>query len=309
MERTVTILTPTSPYDFDLTGGYATYFRGHYGADWFQAGVFRRLLDLDNRLCLAKVRSLGTMDSPRLELELQCTALNDSVVFEAQSQVARLLGIGQNLTPFYQMAYEEPSLANLVRGLRGLHLPQTLSVWEALVCAILGQQVSAHMAHMLRTLFIQTYGFSLKESGVTYHTFPRPEAILQAGVGGLRSIKLGKRKAQFIADIADTLVSGERDLERLRALPDEEIIRSLTSIPGVGPWTAQWVLIRGFCRPDAFPHGDLAFRRYLGLLLNYGSPLHPEEALNCSRRWSPFRSYVTTYVFAAARSGRFHELS
>jgi len=308
MERTVTILTPTSPYDFDLTGAYVTYFRGHYGADWFQAGVFRRLLDLDNRLCLAKVRSLGTVDSPSLELELQCTALNDSVVSEAQNQVAWLLGIDQDLVPFYRMAYKDPFLAKFARGLRGLLIPQTVSVWEALIFAILGQQVSAHMAHMLRTLFIQAYGFSLKESGVTYHTFPRPEAILRAGVGGLRSIKLGKRKAQFIADIADTFVSGERDLERLRALPDEEIIRSLTRIPGVGPWTAQWVLIRGLCRPDAFPNEDLAFRRYLGLLLKCGSPLRPEEALNYSHGWSPFRSYVTTYVFAAARSGRFNEV-
>jgi len=248
------------------------------------------------------------VDSPSLELELQGTTLNDSVVSEAQSQVAWLLGIDQDLAPFYRMAYKDPFLAKFARGLKGLHIPQTVSVWEALVFAILGQQVSAHMAHMLRTLFIQTYGFSLKESGITYHTFPSPKAILQAGEGGLRSIKLGKRKAQFIADIADTLVSGERDLERLRALPDEEIIRSLTCIPGVGPWTGQWVLIRGLCRPDAFPHGDLALRRSLGLLLKCGSSLQPEEALNYSYGWSPFRSYVTTYVFAAARSGRFHEL-
>jgi DNA-3-methyladenine glycosylase II len=305
MERTVTTLTPTSPYDFDLTGAYATYFRGHYGADWFKAGVFRRLLDLDNRLCLASVRSLGTMDSPSLEVELQCSALNDSIVSEAQRQVARLLGIDQDLAPFYQMAYEDPFLAKFARELRGLHIPQTVSVWEALVFAILGQQISTHMARMLRTLFTQIYGSPLRESGITYHAFPRPEAISQAGVGGLRSIKLSKRKAQFIVDIAGTLVSGERNLEGLRALPDEEIIRSLTSIPGVGSWTAQWMLIRAFCRPDAFPNGDLALRRYLGLLLNCGSPLHTGEALHYAHGWSPFRSYVTTYVFAAARSGRF----
>lgn len=308
MERTITTLTPTSPYDFDLTGAYVTYFRGHYGADWFQAGAFRRLLDLGDCLCLATVRSLGTVDLPSLELELQCTAVNDSVVSEAQSQVARLMGIDQDLALFYRMAYRDTFLAKLARGLRGLHIPQTVSVWEALVFAILGQQVSAHMAQMLRTLFIQAYGRSLKESGTTYHTFPRPEAILQAGEGGLQSIKLGKRKARFILDIADTIVSGERDLERLRALPDEEVIHSLTRIPGVGPWTAQWVLIRGLCRPDAFPNGDLAFRRYLGVLLKRGSSLHPEEALDYSYGWSPFRSYVTTYAFAAARSGRFREL-
>ena len=133
--------------------------------------------------------------------------------------------------------------------------------------------------------------------------------IVQAGAGGLHSIKLGKRKARLIADIAHTLVSGDRNLEGLRAMPDEEIIGNLTCIPGVGPWTVQWVLIRAFCRPDAFPHGDLALRRYLGLLLNNSTPLGTDEALKCSLGWSPFRSYVTTYVFSAARSGRFQEFA
>ncbi len=309
MEKTITTLAPVPPYDFDLTAAYATYFRGHYGTEWFHDGVFRRLLDVGDRLCLIEVRSLGTVDSPSLEMELKSAALNDAVVSEARSQTALLLGVSQDLDPFYKMAFKDSVLTPLARDLRGLHIPQTVCVWEALVFAILGQQVSSHMAHNLRTLLVQTYGLSIHESGVTYYTFPRPEVLMGAGVEGLHSIKLGERKAQFIFDIAAMVASGERDLESLRALPDEEVIRTLTSIRGVGPWTAQWLLIRGLCRPDAFPHGDLALQRSLGLLLRDGSPFRPQEALKYSRRWSPFRSYVTTYIFAAARSGRFPELS
>jgi DNA-3-methyladenine glycosylase II len=290
MKQTITTLAPVPPYDFDLTAAYATYFRGHYGTEWFHDGVFRRLLDVGDRLCLIEVRSLGTVDSPSLEMELKSTALNDAVVSEARSQTALLLGVSQDLAPFYKMAFKDSVLTPLARDLRGLHIPQTVCVWEALVFAILGQQVSSHMAHNLRTLLVQTYGLSIHESGVTYHTFPRPEVLMGAGVEGM-------------------VASGERDLESLRALPDEEVIRTLTSIRGVGPWTAQWLLIRGLCRPDAFPHGDLALQRSLGLLLRDGSPFRPQEALKYSRRWSPFRSYVTTYIFAAARSGRFPELS
>ena len=69
-------------------------------------------------------------------------------------------------------------------------------------------------------------------------------------------------------------------------------------------WTAQWLLIRGLGRTDGFPHGDLALARTLGQLLGNQRPPWPNEALDYSRRWSPFRSYVTTYIFAAARSGR-----
>jgi DNA-3-methyladenine glycosylase II len=162
---------------------------------------------------------------------------------------------------------------------------------------------------MVRTLLIQTYGSSAEVEGVTYHAFPRPEAILEAGVEGLRAIKFSATKAEYIVDIATKVDSGELDLDSLQYQSDEEVVRTLMSIRGVGLWTAQWLLIRALGRPDGFPHGDLALQRLLGLLVSGSPPLSPEEALDYSRRWSPFRSYVTTYLFAAARSGRFTSLS
>ncbi len=309
MERSITTLTPLPPYDFDLTAAYATYFRVHYGAESFQNDVFRRLLDLGDRLCLASVRSLGTVDSPVLEVELRGPSLDETALSGARRQVAFLLGVDQDLLPFCEMARKDPMLSPLARGLRGLHIPQTASMYEALVLAILGQRISSHVARVLRTLLIQTYGLCLEMSATTYHTFPRPEALMAAGVEGLRSIKLGTAKAQHIVDIAARVVSGELNLESLRSRPDEEVIRILTGIRGVGLWTAQWLLIRALGRTDGFPHTDLALRRTLGLALKDGGPLRPAEALMCSQRWSPYRSFVTTYLFAAIRSGSFPELS
>jgi DNA-3-methyladenine glycosylase II len=207
------------------------------------------------------------------------------------------------------MAMNNSALEPLVLGLRGLHVPHTASVYEALVLAILGQQISSHVARMVRTLLIQTYGPSVEASGVTYYTFPRPEAIVAAGVDGLRGIKLSARKAEYIVDISARVVSGELDLEGLQHQPKEEVVRTLLSIRGVGLWTAEWLLIRALGRADGFPYGDLALQRLLGFLVNGGPSLSPEAAQEYSRRWSPCRSYVTTYLFAAARSGRFARLS
>ena len=73
---------------------------------------------------------------------------------------------------------------------------------------------------------------------------------------------------------------------------------------GVGPWTAHWLLIRAFDRPDGFPEGDLAVQRSLGALYNdEGRRLTPQEAVDLSVRWRPYRSYLVTYMFAAARQG------
>ena len=76
----------------------------------------------------------------------------------------------------------------------------------------------------------------------------------------------------------------------------------------MGEWTAQWLLIRSFGRSDGFPCGDLALQRTISLLVGGGNILSPHQTLECSRRWSPFRSYVTAYLFAALRSGRLPDL-
>ena len=310
MEQVIVTLTATPPYDFELTAAAATSFRGHYGTEIFQDGIFRRLLDLgDNRLCLASAFSRGTVESPRLQVELTGAALDEDIVVEACRQVSWILGIDQDLAPFYGMALQEPTLATLVRGMKGLHVPHTTSVYEALILAILGQQVNSHVARLLCNLLIQTFGPSAQVAGVTYHAFPRPEALVAAGVDGLRSIKFSARKAQYILDIAGRVTSGELDLEGLHTRSDEDVTHTLTGIRGVGLWTAQWLLIHALGRTDGFPHNDLALQRTLGILLKGGTPLRPEEALECSRRWSPFRSYVTTYLFAAIRSGRLTLLS
>lgn len=303
MKRTAVTLRPTSPYNFDLTAAYATYFRGRYGGDIFEGGVFQRLLDLGDRLCLASIRSSGTIDLPSLEIELIAPALDDTAITKAQNQIAWIMGIDQDITPFYHLAQNDSILASIVQAFRGLHIPHAASVYEALVLAILGQQISSHVARVLRTLLIETYGPTLEVSGIIYHSFPHPDDLMTAGVDGLRALGFSARKSQYITDISAKLIAGQLNLEELRIQPDEEVIRRLTNIRGVGLWTIHWLFIRALGRTDGFPHGDLALCRILSKLLNAGIPLKPEEALEYSYRWSPFRSYVTAYLFAATRSG------
>jgi len=304
MKETSISLTPVPPYSFDLTAAYATYFQGEYGTVRFVDGVFQQLLVIQDRRCLVSVRSAGSVEAPELEVKIESADLTEPMVSKARSQAGLLLGADQDLSPFYRMVFKDEALTPIVKDLVGLHVPQTASVWEALIFAILGQQISAHMARTLRNLLVQTYGLSIKTPNGTCYSFPDHETIANAGVDRLRSIKIGSQKARYITDIAATIARGELDLEGLRNKPDEEVIRILTGIRGVGPWTAQWLLIRGLSRPDGFPDGDLALRRTMGIVFKDGSPFNPQDAREYSRRWSPYRSYVTAYLFAAARSDR-----
>ena len=301
-------ITPTAPYDFDLTVGSMTFFQARHAADMFEDGVLRRALLLIDKPALLSVRSVGSVEQPRLAVEVSGDNLTRAHIDAALLVVRRMLATDADISAFYELALNDPHLPPLVRNMRGLRPTCAPTAYEALVLAILGQQISTHVARMLRNLIIETYGDRITIGGETLHSFPRPQMLAEAGVDELRAIKFSRRKAEYIADISQQIVCGELSLDAMRELPDDEIVSSLMALRGVGAWTAHWMLIRAFGRPDGFPHGDLALQRMMGILVGDGAPMPPEEALAYSERWSPYRSWVTAYMFGAGRAGRFAEI-
>ena len=303
MDQAETTIKPVAPFDFDLTAGYHTYFRGRYGTDSLDQGVYRRLLDLGGRLALASVRSVGSVERPELSIEVQGEALSDNDVAAAARQVSWLLGAEQDLSSFYRVAGTDPALRRITERFYGLHLTHTASVFEALVLAILGQQVATAMARMVRTLLIETYGPRQTIAGETHYAFPRPDSLQAATVEDLRRLKLSQRKAEYVRGIAAAALDGAGWLEGLHHLGDDAVVERVTQLRGVGPWTAQWVLVRALGRPDAFPSGDLALQRAISGLYFTGEKLSAAEVEDFSRRWSPCRAYATAYMFTALRAG------
>ena len=295
------LLHPTPPFDFELTAGYHTYFQARSGADSMDGDVYRRLLDLDGKLVLASAQSTGSVDAPEIAVELRGESLTDSEAELAASQLQWMLGTGQDLEPFYSLAASDPPLAELSEKFRGLHLPRTATLFESLVLAVLGQQISASVARAMRLLMIERFGISTEFDCVTYYSFPRPEVIGASSPEELRTLKLTQRKSEYIHGIAVAALQPE--WAGLTELPDEELVSRLVQMRGIGRWTAQWALVRGLARPDALPLGDLALRRGVSRLLRDGEPVTDAEVEQLAERWRPWRSYATAYLFAAMRSG------
>ena len=302
-------ITPTAPYDFDLTVGSMTYFQARHAADMFEDGLLRRVLSLGGKPALVSVRSVGSVDEPQLAVEARGDGLTKADADEAQRIIRRMLATDADIAAFYDMALDDEHLAPLVRNMHGLRPTCAPTAYEALVLAILGQQISTHVARMLRNLIIETYGERIVIDGETLHAFPHPETLADAGVEGLRAIKFSGRKAEYITGISERIARGELSLEAMRDLPDAELVDGLVALRGVGAWTAHWMLIRAYGRPDGFPHGDLALQRMMGELVGDGSQMPPDDALAYSERWAPYRSWVTAYMFGAGRMGRFAEIA
>ena len=303
MDRLTASIKPVAPFNFELTAGYHTYFQSRYGTDTMEDGVYRRLLDLDDKLVLASVRSIGTLDAPELALELQGPELSPDDVESATGRVSWLLGVDQGLAPFYELGRADQAMAGLVEQFYGLHLPHTASVFEALVLAVLGQQISTSVARIIRTLLIETFGPSAEFDGETYYAFPRPASIWASSPAELHTMKLTQRKSEYVHGLAESALDPEMGLERLEELTDREIVEKLVALRGVGIWTAQWALIRAVGRPDALPLGDLALRRVVSRLFMHGEDVNDAKVEEIAQRWSPYRTYATVYLFSALRTG------
>ena len=303
MDRLTASIKPVPPFNFELTAGYHTYFQSRYGTDTMEDGVYRRLLDLDDKLVLASVRSIGTLDAPELVLELQGPELSPDDVESATDRVSWLLGVDQDLAPFYELGRADQAMAGLVEQFYGLHLPHTASVFEALVLAVLGQQISTSVARIIRTLLIETFGPSAEFDGEIYYAFPRPASIWASSPAELHTMKLTQRKSEYVHGLAGSALDPEMGLERLEELTDREIVEKLVALRGVGMWTAQWALIRAVGRPDALPLGDLALRRVVSRLFMDGEDVNDAKVEEIAQRWSPYRTYATVYLFSALRTG------
>ena len=303
MDRLTVSIKPVPPFNFELTAGYHTYFQNRYGTDTMEDGVYRRLIDLDDKLVLASVRSIGTLEAPELALELQGPELSPDDVESATDRVSWLLGVDQGLAPFYELGRADQAMAGLVEQFYGLHLPHTASVFEALVLAVLGQQISTNVARIIRTLLIETFGPSAEFDGETYYAFPRPASIWASSPAELHTMKLTQRKSEYVHGLAGSALDPEMGLECLEELTDREIVEKLVALRGVGMWTAQWVLIRAVGRPDALPLGDLALRRVVSRLFMDGDDVNDAKVEEIAQRWSPYRTYATVYLFSALRTG------
>ena len=303
MDRLTASIKPVPPFNFELTAGYHTYFQSRYGTDTMEDGVYRRLIDLDDKLVLASVRSIGTLEAPELALELQGSELSPDDVESATDRVSWLLGVDQGLAPFYELGRADQAMAGLVEQFYGLHLPHTASVFEALVLAVLGQQISTNVARIIRTLLIETFGPSAEFDGETYYAFPRPASIWASSPAELHTMKLTQRKSEYVHGLAGSALDPEMGLECLEELTDREIVEKLVALRGVGMWTAQWVLIRAVGRPDALPLGDLALRRVVSHLFMDGEDVNDAKVEEIAQRWSPYRTYATVYLFSALRTG------
>jgi len=173
----------------------------------------------------------------------------------------------------------------------GLRLPSGWDGFEIAVRAIIGQQVSVAAARTVAARLAQRFGQALPTAFAPglEHLFPTPEALADAD---LTAIGLTRARAETIRTMARALLDGHVDFKPERTLDD--FTARWVALPGIGPWTAQYIAMRALGHPDAFPAEDLVLQRALP---NDGSRLSAKVLSGHAETWRPWRAYAVIHLW------------
>jgi len=190
----------------------------------------------------------------------------------------------------------DEALAPLVAARPGLRVPGAYDGFELAVRAVLGQQVSVAAARTLAGRLAARYGTPLaageplSPAGPLTTLFPAPADLAEADLTGL-GLTTGRQ--QTLRALAAACADGRLDLGP--GTDPDEAAAALAELPGIGPWTTAYILLRAAADPDAFPGTDLGLRREMARL--GCEPGH-------DRRWRPWRAYAAMYLWTSPDEGR-----
>lgn len=179
----------------------------------------------------------------------------------------------------------------------GLRVPGALDGFELAVRAVLGQQITVAAARTLAQRLVNHFGEAIDTPFDTLtRLFPTPQALAQADGDALGQLGIVRQRQAAIVALARAVAEHGLLLHGSADVPST--IAALKALPGIGDWTAQYIAMRALRWPDAFPAGDVALHKALGVQ-GLRHPAREAEAL--SQAWKPWRSYAVVRAWAAGR--------
>jgi DNA-3-methyladenine glycosylase II len=212
---------------------------------------------------------------------------------DAAAEIGRLLGLPFDLGLFGSWAAEDRVLGPVVELLPGFRPTLNPQPFESLVVAITTQQISLRAAAAIRGNLVRAYGV---QHEVAWE-FPTRERIRELRPRHFTPLGFSRAKAEYVLELAHS----DLDLDGLALLDDDEVIARITSVRGLGRWTADWFLARHLARPHAWPAGDLGLRKAVATFYAAGDPLSIQEVRRMSERFAPFENLSAQFLLAGAR--------
>lgn len=268
-------LTPVPPFDFGKT----------------------RAVEIEGYIVVFRVMAEGTVAEPRLACALWSDQpITDAVREAVRDRIAFHLSIADDLAPFYAIGQDDPPFAPVVAQLYGYHQVKFLTPFENAAWAILSQRTPMATARKTRQALIERYGGTLTVADETYRAFPTAARLATTNPDDLLAIVPNLRKAPYLHAVAQAF--DDVDEIWLRTAPYEDVEAWLRRIPGIGAWSAAFILIRGLGRMNTVTTEDALLRAAAKV---YGPPAGTVTGITeLARRYGPNQGYWAHYLRAYA---------
>jgi AraC family transcriptional regulator, regulatory protein of adaptative response / DNA-3-methyladenine glycosylase II len=255
------------------------------GVEEGDATTYRRALLLPHGEATVRLRDAGD------HVAADLTLADPRDVVPAVARVRRLLDLDADSAAVDDLLVTDPLLAPLVAAWPGMRVPGAVDGPETAVRAVIGQQVSVAGARTVAARLARTYGKPVTAtdgSAVTHH-FPTAEAIAALDP---ETLPMPRSRGRTLVALCTAVAEGRLDLDV--GADRDKTTAALLALPGIGPWTADYVRMRALGDPDVLLTTDLGVRRGLERL---GTPGDPAAASAAGARWRPWRSYALMHLW------------
>ncbi len=182
---------------------------------------------------------------------------------------------------------KDPKFAKIIERVGNYNVKITKNRYQSLVEAIIAQQLSGSAAESILKKFKKLYK----------SRFPKPIEVMKTSDSKLRSVGLSKMKISYIKDLSKKIEKNELNMRKIATESDEYIIEQLTSVKGIGRWTAEMFLIFSLGRLDVLPVGDLGLKKGIQLMYSYTELPTEKEIEQFAESWKPYRTVATWYLW------------
>lgn len=278
------------PYDFAAMLDFLQA-RAIPGVEHIEADSYARLIGCAETPGWLRVSApADTRQALRLEIHGAAPAQLPDII----ARLRRMFDLDADPAAIHHTLGADPRLQPLLQQRPGLRQPGGWDGFEVAVRAVLGQQISVAAARTLATRLVERYGpivDAAPEKGLE-RLFPTPDTLASAD---LTSIGLPRTRAATLQGVAQALLDGRVDFRHDRTLDD--FVARWQALPGIGPWTAQYIALRALGHPDAFPAEDLVLQKALP---TDGTRLSARALLEQAQGWRPWRAYAVMHLWKQA---------
>lgn len=220
--------------------------------------------------------------------------LTAALLEQARAALLNILGLRIDPAAFAAFVRDDPVLGPAVARQPGLRIVQSATIFEALTWAIIGQQINLPFAISLRRTFI---GLAGRPHTSGLWCYPEAQDVARLTLEDLTSRKFSRAKAETLLRFAQLVAEGGLVLDRER--PVDEVVQELLAVKGIGPWTVNYALLRGYGYPDCSLEGDVAIRTALHRLLGGDARPGIAAAQQLLAPYAPHRTMAAAYLWAS----------